>query len=274
MANPQPDKFLKYSIELLEAKARFRLSGQQNQFFEATMLMTYGDIKNGSPKFVQYSGSEISKKTGLSKQTVYKVKHQLISMLVLKVVQKDYLHVELIGINKDYDQWRHLPKKTTGSPKRLPRYAKKTTSVTPAPIIVKERKKKKKYNKRTSDFHERFWPAYPVKKSKQKAIALWESLASSGKLPPTDDIITAIEVQKKEKRDLLNANQFCPEWKHPTTWLYQGCWDDEPIVTNEQQQDEERERLCKMLDEEMEQERLRCGQPIQLNDWKAGSTKN
>ena len=274
MANPQVENgYVTYALELMAGKARHRLTGMENQFFEALMILTYGDWKNGKPKLIPYDPEKIREITGLTPSQVYKTKQSLISKLIIKISKKGYGRRELIGINKDFSQWKSQISKN-GYPKIDMAISKNRYEAEPTPIIVNNKKKKKKYNKRTSDFHRRFWPAYPVKKSKQKAIALWESLASSGKLPPTDDIITAIEVQKKEKRDLLNANQFCPEWKHPTTWLYQGCWDDEPIVTNEQQQDEERERLCKMLDEEMEQERLRCGQPIQLNDWKAGSTKN
>ena len=89
--------------------------------------------------------------------------------------------------------------------------------------------KNEKINKRSSEFHDHFWPAYPVKKAKQKALSVWESLAVKNALPPIEKILSAIESQKKEKAALTKAGAFCPEWKHPTTWLNQGCWDDEPI---------------------------------------------
>jgi hypothetical protein len=225
MANPQPDVFIKVSKEFLKAKAGFRLSGQQNQFLETLMVLTWGE--NPPRKFFPYSGKVISEISGLSRRQVYKIKCQLIKMLVINVTQKGDKYKERIGINKDYEQWVASPKKETRHPKRRQLSPKKETILNPT--YSRERKKKK----RTSEFLESFWPAYPIKKSKKKAQALWESLSTSGKLPELSEILSAIESQKVEKEKLLDAGKFCPEWKHPTTWLYQGCWEDEIISIQE-----------------------------------------
>jgi hypothetical protein len=79
-----------------------------------------------------------------------------------------------------------------------------------------------------SDF-DLFWKQYPIKKSKSKAHDIWEKLRKHGKLPPIDTILTAIANQKEEKQILCDSGVFCPEWKHPTTWLNQGCWEDESV---------------------------------------------
>ncbi len=112
MASPQPENFFKYSRELLLAKMRIRISGVQNQVFEAIMYKTYGAIP--SVKMVHYSNKEICELTGLSKVPVTKAKTDLVEMKML-VTKKGNGMTELIGINKDYEQWIVLPKKVTKS---------------------------------------------------------------------------------------------------------------------------------------------------------------
>jgi len=69
----------------------------------------------------------------------------------------------------------------------------------------------------------KFYSAYPRKIAKTAAYKKWVSL--NNKLPPLDNILLAIEKQKEWRR---NANgEFRPDWKHPATWLNQGCWEDE-----------------------------------------------
>lgn len=70
-----------------------------------------------------------------------------------------------------------------------------------------------------------FWVKYPIKKAKAKAFEVWKKI----KPPKINIIITAIDQQMKEKEYLKSSNQFCPEWKHPATWLRQKCWEDEII---------------------------------------------
>lgn len=37
----------------------------------------------------------------------------------------------------------------------------------------------------------------------------------------------AIYNQKRERIFLKSQNRFVPEWKHASTWLNKGCWDDD-----------------------------------------------
>ena len=46
MANPQPDKFTRISTELLEAKMKYRISGEENQIWEVIIRQTYGFHKS------------------------------------------------------------------------------------------------------------------------------------------------------------------------------------------------------------------------------------
>ena len=72
---------------------------------------------------------------------------------------------------------------------------------------------------------EKFWFEYPNKNAKQSAFKKWQVLKKQNQLPLLNIILNSIEKQKDWRK---NANgEFRPEWKHPTTWLNAGCWEDE-----------------------------------------------
>jgi len=71
-----------------------------------------------------------------------------------------------------------------------------------------------------------FYSAYPLKKSKAQAFKSWKKLK-----PDLGVCLSAIQSQMIEKSFLKAEKKFCPEWKHPSTWLNQQCWEDE-IQTN------------------------------------------
>ena len=81
-------------------------------------------------------------------------------------------------------------------------------------------------NKYSIDFLE-FYSAYPLKKSKSKAFESWKKLK-----PDLTVCLSAIQSQIIEKAFLKAEKKFCPEWKHPSTWLNQQCWEDE-VQTNQ-----------------------------------------
>src|SRR5690606_23860104 len=80
---------------------------------------------------------------------------------------------------------------------------------------------------------EKFWAAYPRRKSRGAALKAWTKLKPDAEL--TQQILDAIERQKewREKAEKYNAKApksqqlFIPHWKHPSTWLNQQCWLDE-----------------------------------------------
>jgi hypothetical protein len=65
----------------------------------------------------------------------------------------------------------------------------------------------------------KFWEIYPLKKSKEAARAKWRAA-----LKKTDaaDIIAGAERYRDD------PGRKAEYTKHPTTWLNQGCWEDEP----------------------------------------------
>jgi hypothetical protein len=79
---------------------------------------------------------------------------------------------------------------------------------------------------RENDFNE-WYKAYPLKKSKQKAISHWNKYVKSGELPELEILLAALENQTAERIRKKQRNQFCPEWKYPDTWLNKKCWEDE-----------------------------------------------
>jgi len=79
-------------------------------------------------------------------------------------------------------------------------------------------------NKYSVDFLE-FYSAYPLKKSKAKAYKAWKKLK-----PDLHTCLAALQSQMIEKGFLKAEKKFCPEWKHPSTWLNDKCWEDECVV--------------------------------------------
>lgn len=105
--------------------------------------------------------------------------------------------------------------------------------VTSALARIREEKNKniinfKKTNKKNSlDDFEKFWDAYPVKKSKGQAERTWQKLNPGHDL--VDAMIRAIGEQTSERDILRKQGVFVPEWKHPGTWLSGRCWEDQAL---------------------------------------------
>lgn len=84
----------------------------------------------------------------------------------------------------------------------------------------------------TPDTHERllikwfdkFWKLYPRKAGKKAAYKEWLKINPTWQL--ADNIHRAVVEQKKSPQWNKDNGQYIP---HPTTWLHQGRWDDEPI---------------------------------------------
>ena len=73
---------------------------------------------------------------------------------------------------------------------------------------------------------ERFWDAYPRKVKRQKALESWRRLAPDDALVET--ILGSVEQQKRSQQWVKDGGEFIP---HPTTWLNQRRWEDQPPQT-------------------------------------------
>ena len=103
MANPQPDVFVKYSKELMDAVMKTKFSDAENRIFLAVMRLTYG--ANPSRKSVYLERGKLSKMTCLGRRQASRAKHSLIKRLILNVDKIDDDHIEHAEIQKDYMLW-------------------------------------------------------------------------------------------------------------------------------------------------------------------------
>lgn len=71
-------------------------------------------------------------------------------------------------------------------------------------------------------FLERFWPAYPRKVAKPKALRAWEKLQPDDAL--VEEMLVALEQQKHSTQWTKDGGEFIP---HPSTWLNQRRWEDQ-----------------------------------------------
>ena len=121
MANPQPDNYFKFSIELFEALCKTRINGEARQILDVIIRHTYGFHR----KSAEIPTLKFMKITGLHRQAVYKARKKLIDMNIIGVTQKgDTLSPKKVTpqltycIQKDYEKWKVSPKKVI-SPKKV-----------------------------------------------------------------------------------------------------------------------------------------------------------
>ena len=74
-----------------------------------------------------------------------------------------------------------------------------------------------------SDRFDEFWAAYPNKVKKIKAREAWMKIKPSAALH--QKILAAVEAAKNSRQWKKDNGDFIP---HPTSWLNQGRWEDEP----------------------------------------------
>lgn len=79
-----------------------------------------------------------------------------------------------------------------------------------------------------SDRFEKFYAEYPVKRSKAQALKAFNSIKPDDLL--FQKIIQSLRAQKENRDQALMAGIWVPEWKHPSTWLRNTCWEDELIA--------------------------------------------
>ena len=73
-----------------------------------------------------------------------------------------------------------------------------------------------------SDFEAQFWSQYPLRVSKVYAMKCLEKVRARGDVP------WAILMAGVARYAAYTARRGDPNFiKHPSTWLNQGCWDDE-----------------------------------------------
>lgn len=71
----------------------------------------------------------------------------------------------------------------------------------------------------------RFWHAYPRKVGKEAARKVWRRLTPNEEL--TAVMLAAVASQRQSAQWRKDHGEFIP---HPSTWLHQGRWEDQPMA--------------------------------------------
>ena len=111
MANPQPDKFIRYSKEYHAALAKIRISGVQHQILQAIIFFTWGQFPSVTE--AQISQQNFMDYTGLNSVAISKAKKELLERCL--ITKNGNYNPPKYSIQKDYDIWNPLPKKVTAS---------------------------------------------------------------------------------------------------------------------------------------------------------------
>lgn len=140
MASPQPDQFLKLSIELAEAFCRAPWMPYHMRCYFFILRQTYGYHRKEAP----ISNRDFVEATGMDKANVCRAIRQLVGAKAV-VVQSDNKQAPSYRIQKDYDLWGPLPDRSIPLSNRTTNVVqsdnKTLSNVTPIPIKdIKERK--------------------------------------------------------------------------------------------------------------------------------------
>jgi phage replication O-like protein O len=195
MANPQAENgHIDIANEIVEALARVRLSGEEVQVLWVILRKTYGWHK----KEDAISLSQFSELTGLSRQHVLRAIKKLLPKMVITVSNNGNRHPNTYKFNKNFDDWKVLPKK--GTPNNG--YRVLPIMVTKVLPIMVHTKEKKETNKRKEfilppDINQETWDAFVEMRTKVKA-------------PLTDHakrlILTKLDALAQDKNKLLNQS--------------------------------------------------------------------
>lgn len=114
MASPQCENgYTKIANEIMESLARIRIPGEARQVFDVILRKTYGYNK----KEDAISLSQFCLATGITKPNVCAALKKLKEMNL--ITQNHNAIANVYSINKDYSQWKPLPKKITQLPKTI-----------------------------------------------------------------------------------------------------------------------------------------------------------
>lgn len=223
MANPQlEDGHVRIANEILEALLKANLTGAEWTVLMFIFRKTYGWQK----KEDEISLSQFVKALPLSRRGICKALNHLRLVNIIALVHKgsSVNSSNVYMINKNYETWQ-LVNQSTLVHKQVKTSAQTGMQLVNQSAHTKETITKEILQKKVLSNFEKFWESYPIKKSKKKAFSIFQKIGEEN----FEKIFKAIEDQKKEREVFAKTGQFFPEWKHPTTWLNQECWNDEVI---------------------------------------------
>lgn len=128
---------------------------------------------------------------------------------------------ELIKPNLDASRRKAQSGSVGGKAKQAASKEEANTKQTPNKKESKKENKKENKDKCLKADFELFWEAYPRKEGKKKAEEAFAKV-----VVPVQDLLDAIEAQKKSAQWTKDGGQFIP---HPATWLNGKRWLDQMI---------------------------------------------
>jgi phage replication O-like protein O len=244
MASPQLENgYFSIATEFWDALARYRLPGEQMQVLMVVIRKTWGFHKkeDGIPL------SQFQQATGINKPNISRALNELLSKKIIVkngFIKIDNKHIQVLGINKDFQKWVPLSKKiTTFIKKDKKALSKKITSKynrskdNPKDIhanfsspddAVEEyfsytSKKGRVLRCKKLRSFDMFWEAFNYKRGRADAADAWLDIKDLK--PSILDRIIERARQEAEARPELVAQGHTP--KMAQGWLTARRWEDE-----------------------------------------------
>ncbi len=165
MARPQLENgYTQIADEIIEALARFRLSGHESQCLWFVIRKTYGFQK----KTDIIALSQLSQGTNLPRPKVCNALKKLKARGLI-ITQKGNSKGTIYKFNKDFDQWKVLPKRgitQKGSPQKGNQVVPKRGHTIKTFTIENKDNMLKHF--------EDFWKTYPRKRARGVALQVWK----------------------------------------------------------------------------------------------------
>ena len=228
MASTQGEQgYCKIPNDIMDALSRIRIPGEERQCLDFIIRKTYGWNK----KCDAIAISQFHQATMIPKPHIIRALKSLQVKNLITVTNIGNATVAKKGngilyvyeFNKDYDEWKPLPKKVT-LPKMVTTVAKNGNE--PLPILGTTKDTNTKDTTKDSAFLE-FWNAYPArgvpprKTGKEKALKIWKTMANGKSIPAIEALMACLGIEKQSD-----------QWKNPkyiplaSTWLNSKPWKD------------------------------------------------
>lgn len=225
MASPQAENgHIDIANEIVDALARYRISGEEWQCLMVIFRKTYGWKKKDD----EISLSTFEELTGIKRPNIVRALKKLLSKKIIGSSKNDTRYATKYWFNKDFDEWEPVIKKDTTSIKKdNDGVSKKIICPVSKKIHSKDNSSKDTTSKDTiyPDEFLAFWESYPKKVGKDAAMKAWRKISK-----PKETIriiLEALQWQKQSHNWTKDNGQYIP---NPATYLNQGRWKDEKIA--------------------------------------------
>jgi phage replication O-like protein O len=225
LANPQKENgHTALANDIWDALAKYRLSGEEWKCLIVIIRKTYGWHKKSD----RISLSQFSQIADMKKQSASRALKSLSAKRLIGISKNADRETLEYCFHKDFDKWEPISKKAYGKQKRLPPVSKIAKEPISENAEHKRNYTKETITKEILERFEIFWKSYPRRVAKPIAKKSFLKINPDGEL--FLKILSAIETQRKN----WNDPKYTP---HPSTWLNQERWNDEPENFNNHKPD-------------------------------------